>query len=257
MKFEVPTEGNEKLEKIIRRLEDNGEIEGFLESANVNAVDRLKYSDHGPVHSKIVANAALRILRIFTSQGITPSIVEDHEMTEDDAEVVVVLSSILHDIGMAVNRKGHDRLGIGLAKSMLDDILSEIYDRKERAVITSEILGAIYNHNREEESLTVESGILKVADGLDMEEGRARISFEAGRENIHSVSAMAIDDVKIEEGEEKAVKIKINMSSSAGIFQVNELLKDKVLTSGLKDHFKIMAEINDSGEEKILEKFEI
>src|ERR687898_808181 len=50
--------------------------------------------------------------------------------------------------------------------------------------------------------LLVEAGVVRVADALDMAQGRSRIPFEAGQIGIHSLSAAAIDEVKIEAGDE-------------------------------------------------------
>ena len=39
--------------------------------------------------------------------------------------------------------------------------------------------------------------MLRVADALDMEHGRSRVSLETHLPNIHSLSAAAIDEVRI------------------------------------------------------------
>jgi metal-dependent HD superfamily phosphatase/phosphodiesterase len=80
---------------------------------------------------------------------------------------------------------------------------------------------------------------VKVADALDMERGRARIPYEAGRINIHSVSALSIERVSIEGGLEKPIKVKIEMSNPAGIFQVDNLLATKIRDSGLEGFVSI------------------
>lgn len=253
MNFEVPTKSNKKLEKIVTLVSEDKELEGYLKSANINAMDRLMYSDHGFTHIKIVANAALKLLRILIDRGVKPSIVKDYDMKEEDAEVIVVLGAALHDIGMAVHRKDHDEMGISIAHHFLESFLDNIYEGVEKGSMISETLGTIYSHDGKAKPLTVEAGILAIADALDMAEGRARIPFEAGRVDIHSVSAMSIDEVEINEGEkdEKPVQIRIHMNNSAGIFQVDELLKKKVLDSGLQQYFNITAEIRGE-EDKIL-----
>ena len=104
--------------------------------------------------------------------------------------------------------------------------------------------------------LTIEAGIVTIADALDMAGGRARIPFSKGKIDIHSVSAMAIEGIEVKEGEDVPLKIKIKMSNSAGIFQIDELLKPRVQESGLGEYLHIEAEI--AGEEKrILERIEL
>jgi metal-dependent HD superfamily phosphatase/phosphodiesterase len=90
-----------------------------------------------------------------------------------------------------------------------------------------------------------------------MEQGRARIPFEAGKVDIHSVSALSIERVELQEGKEKPIIIKITMSNSAGVFQIDELLKPRIENSGLQDYIHVVAEITGEKERKIIEKFEI
>ncbi len=256
----VPTNGNEVLEKVIQKVNQNETLKTYLKICNVMAISRLGYSDHGQVHVKIVANIGLRILRILVKHGVTPSIVRDYEdvgMKNEDAEVVVFLASILHDIGMIIHREKHDELGIAIAYPILQEILNGVYDEKKKAIITSEVLHAILMHDNNIKPLTIEAGILRVADGLDMEKGRARIPFNAGKINIHSVSAMAIDKVEIKEGKDKPVEVLIRMRNSAGIFQVDELLKQKINISGLRDYIKVNVEIAGEKEDKLIENYTI
>jgi hypothetical protein len=90
-----------------------------------------------------------------------------------------------------------------------------------------------------------------------MEEGRARIPFEAGKVDIHSVSALSIQRVEILEGREKPITIRIAMSNSAGVFQIDQLLKPRIENSGLQNYIRVLAEITGEKERNILEKLEI
>jgi metal-dependent HD superfamily phosphatase/phosphodiesterase len=217
----------------------------------------MGYTDHGPTHIKIVANSALKLLRILIENGVVPSIVKDYSMKPEDAEVVVVLGAIFHDLGMAVARNGHEQYGVVLALGFLEKFLQPIYSEEERSIICSEVLHTIVSHEHPNVPLTVEAGIVRIADALDMEEGRARIPFQAGKVDIHSVSALSIEKVEIREGEKKPITIKITMSNSAGIFQIDELLKPRIESSGLQNYIHVLAEITGERERKILEKIEL
>jgi len=102
-----------------------------------------------------------------------------------------------------------------------------VYEEPERTIVASEVLHAVTAHRRRGEPLTPEAGVVRVADALDLAKGRSCVPFESRRPNIHSLSAAAIDRVKIESGDERAVRIEIAMNNSAGIFQVDELLATK------------------------------
>ena len=255
--FRLPIKGNKKLRVIMDEVRRDQVLHTYWKCSNITAIDRMGFSDHGPTHVKIIANSSLRMLRILIEAGVTPSIVKDYAMTNDDAEVVVVLASILHDLGMAVLREEHEVFSFLLALEFLKKYLPIVYKEEEAAVLTSEILHAILAHHRQQRPLTIEGGVVRVGDALDMEKGRARIPFEAGKINIHSVSAFSIENVSIEKGSEKPVIIKIKMSNSAGIFQVDELLRKKIQNSGIEDYIRVVAEIIGEKEPKIITKFEL
>ena len=248
----------------MEKVKQDKKLQTYWRCSNVMAMERLGYTDHGPTHVKIVANLSLRLLRILIEKQVKPSIVKDYDMKNEDAEVVVVLGSIFHDLGMVVIRNHHEMYSGLIALEFLERCLTGTYGEEERAIITSEVLHAIVSHEitpkRTNKPLTVEAGIVGIADALDMEAGRARIPFKAGKIDIHAVSALSIEKVEIienEEKEKKPITIKITMSNSAGVFQIDELLKPRIETSGLQDYFHVVAEITGEKEQKIIEKFEI
>jgi metal-dependent HD superfamily phosphatase/phosphodiesterase len=93
----------------------------------------------------------------------------------------VVLAACLHDIGIAVHRHDHELHSIFLAYPKARQLLSGIYEEPALTVLAAETMHAIVAHSANEACLTVEAGVLKVADALDMSQGRSRIPFEAGR----------------------------------------------------------------------------
>jgi metal-dependent HD superfamily phosphatase/phosphodiesterase len=255
--FNIPFRGNAKLEQVMDNVKADVKLHTFWRCANVMAIERMGYTDHGPTHVKIVANLALKLLRILVDKQVKPSIVRNYGMTNEDAEVVVVLGSIFHDLGMVVMRNDHEMYSALVALEFIERLLKSVYSDEERAIICSEVLHAVVAHEQPNKPLTVEAGIVSIADALDMEAGRARIPFNAGKIDIHAVSALSIEKVEIVEGEKKPITIKIMMSNSAGVFQIDELLKPRIETSGLQDYFHVVAEITGEKERKIIDKFEI
>jgi len=63
--FNIPCRGNAKLEHIVEKVKNDLKLQTFWKCSNVMAIDRLGYTDHGPTHVKIVANSALKLLRIL------------------------------------------------------------------------------------------------------------------------------------------------------------------------------------------------
>jgi len=255
--FNIPFRNNAKLKHVIDKVKEDTKLQSFWKCANVMAIERMGYTDHGPTHVKIVANLALKLLRILVDRQIKPSIVKHYGMKNEDAEVIVVLGSIFHDLGMIVIRNDHEKYSALIALEFVERCLTPIYTVEERAIISSEVLHSIVAHEQPNKPLTVEAGIVGIADALDMEAGRARIPFKAGKVDIHAVSALSIEKVELIEGGKKPITIKITMSNSAGVFQIDELLKPRIKKSGLQEYFHVIAEITCEKERKIIEKFEI
>lgn len=255
--FNIPLNNNRKLAHVMKKVKTNTKLQTYWRCANVMAIERLGYTDHGPTHVKIVANLALRLLRILVSKQVTPSVVKNYGMKNEDAEVVVVMGAILHDLGMIVTRHDHEKYGVLLAREFVEKTLESIYSEEECAIMSSEILHAVVCHERPNNPLTIEAGIVGIADALDMEAGRARIPFKSGKIDIHAVSALSIEKVEISEDGKKPITIRIKMSNSAGIFQIDELLKPRIENSGLQQYFHVLAEITGERETRIIDKFEI
>jgi uncharacterized protein len=257
MKINVPARGNRKLRTLIARVNEDTQIKAWWHVANVNAVARLMINDHSWVHIQIVANIALKILRQLTRHGIEPNFVRDYGMTEEDSEVGVTLGALLHCVGMAVHRDGHEDFSLFLAEPKLRELLKGIYEEPELTVVTVEVLQMITSHREYGKPLTLEAGIVRVADALDMEQGRSRIPFERGRVSIHSLSAAAIEDVVIEDGEQRPIKIEILMNNSSGIFQVDEVLKAKLTGSGLEPYVEVVAHIDTEAEKSLVSVYRL
>jgi len=252
----APTRGNRKLEALIGAANADQRLRAWWHMQQVFAT-RLGMSDHSWVHVRIVLNIALRLFRLLVKRGVQPAMVRDHLMREHDAEVVIAAGCLFHDTGMSIHRSDHEAFSLFLAAERLPDLLEGIYDEPDRTVVTAESLHAVIGHRRRGDPLTPEAGIVRVADALDLAQGRSRVPFEQGRPNIHSLSAVAIDSVEIRAGEEKAVTIEIAMNNSSGIFQVDELLATKLHGSGLEEHVEVVARIDAEHEKRLLPVFRI
>ncbi len=252
MRINIPVRGNRKLRTLLERVNADRQLKGWWHVANVNAVVRMEINDHSWVHIQIVTNIALKLLRQLAKHGVEASVVRDYGMTRDDAEVVVTLGALLHCVGMAVHRDGHEDFSLFLAEPKLRELLGGIYEEPELTVVAAEVLQAITSHREYGKPLTLEAGVVRVADALDMAQGRSRIPFEHGRVSIHSLSAAAIEEVSIKDGTERPVGIEILMNNSSGIYQVDGLLKAKLRGSGLEPHVEVLAHIDTEAEKRLV-----
>jgi uncharacterized protein len=252
----APSRGNRKLEGFLEAVNEDEQVRAWWYMAQVHA-ERLGMSDHSWVHTQIVLNIGLRLLRLLVKAGVEPAVVADHAMKARDAEVVVAGGALLHDVGMSIHRTDHEEYSLFLAQAALQRLLADCYREPERTVVISEILHSIIGHRRRGEPYTVEAGVVRVADALDMAQGRIRIPMEAGREGIHSISAAAVDEVRIEAGEERPVRIAIELNNSAGIFQVDDLLATKIRGTPLEGRVEVVARIEGESEKRLLSGFRL
>ncbi len=257
MRIRVPVRANRTLRTVIDRVNRDDQLKGWWHVANVNAVARMEINDHSWVHIQIVTNIALKLLRQLTKHGVEPNVVRDYGYTRDDAEVIVALTALTHCVGMSVHRQGHEDFSLFLSEPKLRELLAGLYEEPDLTVIVSEVLQGIISHRSDGQPLTLEAGILRVADALDMEQGRSRIAFERGRVGIHSLSAAAIEEVEISDGEQKPIRISIRMNNSSGIYQVDGLLQAKLRGSGLEPYVEVLAHIDTEAEKRLVPLYEL
>jgi hypothetical protein len=247
---------DETLNRVLPVLTEDTEVRTYLDAQNVNAVDRKGYNDHGPKHIEIVRNRALRLYELLKRAGVSFNGASDQGLAEADEAVVVALAATLHDVGHVVHRDHHAYYSIPLASDLLDRLLPEFYDTADAVRVKAETLHAILCHHTEEDPLTREAGVIRVADALDMERGRSRIPYEKGGRGINTLSSRAIRDVSLRAGEDTAVLVEIEMVNAAGVYQVDNLLKAKLRDSTLEEHVRIVA-INTKEESGLVERIEL
>ena len=252
----APTRGNRRLESFLSAVNADDQVRAWWYMAQVTS-ERLGMSDHSWIHVQVVLNVALRLLRLLVKAGVQPAMVTDHGMRDRDAEVVVAGGALLHDVGMSIHRTDHEAYSLFLTADKLEALLTDSYKQPERSVVAAEILHAVIGHRRHGDPYTLEAGVVRVADALDMAQGRSRIPFEAGQVGIHSLSAAAIDEVRIEAGEERAIRIEIDMNNSAGIFQVDDLLASKLRGTPLEAHVEVVASVEGETEKRLLPAFRL
>ena len=257
MQLRLPARGNRKLRRLAERVNADPQVKAWWHVANVNAVLRLQINDHSWVHVQIVANIALRLLRLLVKHDVQPSAQRDYRLTADDSEMIVVLASLLHDVGMSIHRRDHEDWSLFLAEPKMRELLEGIYEEPELTVVVSEALQAITSHRADGEPLSLEAGVLRVADALDLAKGRSRIPFERGSVSIHSLSAAAIDEVRITDGGSRPVTVEIVMNNSSGIYQVDGLLKAKLRGSGLEPYVDVVARIDTEAEKRLVPAYRL
>ena len=229
---------------------EHKELQSLQDYANIVSIRRLGYNDHGPVHMRKATLNAIKMYKLLDQKGIKLNLESEGICKNEDSLVAVVISSLLHDLGMSVSRDSHELIGLIVAQKYIDEIINQIYTEDEitqRIAVKSIVLEGIFGHMTTYKIYTKEAGLVLVGDGCDMEEGRARIPTLLRNEpkagDIHRHSSSAIEKVKIEAGEEKPIRIEVVMNESVGIFQVEEVLYPKILSSPIKPYIELFAQV--------------
>ena len=228
-------------------LLDDPEVQHLQEYANVVSIKRLGFNDHGPVHMRTVVLNALSMADLLHKAGIKLSLEADEVGSYEDSIVALMTAGMLHDIGMTVGRADHEHASVELALPLIDRVLREVYgeDIGKRVVVRSMALECIVGHMATQKIHSLEAGLLLVADGCDMEKGRARIPMMIATESrmgdIHKYSASAIEEVRIEKGAKRPVRITVEMKATVGFFQVEEVLLHKIESSPAKPFIELYA----------------
>lgn len=226
--------------EMVARLVSDPETGSNWDMADYLTVSKLGYNDHGEVHHKIVAASAASILQLLHEGGVTSDVVKAGGGELDDAFLVVTAASLLHDIGNQVHRDGHPEMSVVLSIPILERFLAPIYpDPEQRYEMRGFILHAIRTHDVDLKPLTLEAAIVAVADACDMTKARARYVFDSGSISIHTVGALSIERVQIERGQQKPLRVTVELNNSAGIFPVENYLVPKINSGDLAQHTEV------------------
>ena len=229
--------------KLWNLMGQDAEVNADWDMSNYIAVNKLHFNDHGEIHMKIVTANALKMLKLLDESGVVGDIVKAKAGDIDDEFLVVLAGGLLHDIGNQVHRENHHLHGVSLAIPILDRLLPEVYkDPEVMYEMRGHILTCIYSHEFEVRDLTIEAALIGIGDGTDMTKGRGRMAFDSGNVNIHTVSALSIEEVSITKGTDCPIGIHIRMSNSAGIFQIQETLFKKIIGGPLEPYIEVIAE---------------
>ena len=224
--------------QIIQVLESDIEVQTLWYMANRTS-RRAAVNDHGPVHVRTAMHHGDTLLRLLMEAGVQPNCITDHAMSEDDTRAVVLLGLALHDVGMSIHRDRHELLSVPIALDWLRRNLPPTYSEPQLTVVISEVVHAVLAHNVNERCLTLEAGIVKVADALDMTKGRSRKAISAGKIDIHSISAAAVEAVRVTRGTRKPIRIEVDINNPSAVFHLKEVFGQKLARSSIQDYVEV------------------
>ncbi len=233
--------------ELVKYLFADEELQEMQDYANNVSIKRLGYNDHGPVHMRQVAANAIKMLNLLQDSGIKTSLEKEEIGTFEDSMCAVIIAGLMHDLGMMIGRQGHEDMSVILAKPIIERTLMHLFpdNLHRRTVIKSLAIEAIIGHMSSRKIHSIEAGIILIADGCDMTKGRARIPMAINTTprvgDIHKYSANAIERIGIHHGDNKPIRIDIEMSGDVGFFQIEEVLLGKIESSPAKQYVELHA----------------
>jgi metal-dependent HD superfamily phosphatase/phosphodiesterase len=236
-----------KVLEAAKLIMEDEEIQAAQEYANTVSIVRLGYNDHGPVHMRTVALNAVIMMDLLKKAGIKTSLEKEECGSFEDSLTAVLFAAMLHDLGMSVGRQDHELHSIYLALPVINRMLERLYPEsvQKRVITRSLALEGISGHMGTRTVHSLEAGVVQVADGCDMTKGRARIPMALGGSprvgDIHQYSANSIEEVRIQAGSEKPIRIEVLMSGEVGLFQVEEVLLGKLSSSTARPYIELYA----------------
>lgn len=240
--------------ELAKYLFADDELQEMQDYANNVSIRRLGFNDHGPVHMRQVVGNAIKMLTILHECGIPTSLENEETGTFEDSMCAVILAGLMHDLGMAIGRQGHEEMSVLLAQPIIQRALMHVFpdNLHKRVIIKSVATEAIIGHMCSRKIHSIEAGIILIADGCDMTKGRARIPMSINSApkvgDIHKYSANAINRIGIHHGQKKPIKIDIEMSGDVGFFQIEEVLLTKIDSSPAKQFIELYAGV--AGQER-------
>ncbi len=249
-------EGNPR--RIVEILIKDREVRYLQDYANTVSIKRLHYNDHGPVHMRTVALNACTMTALLREAGIPSSLEAEDCGSWEDSLAAIILAAFLHDCGMSVGRDDHEVSSVVLTLPLVSGILNTVYpdNLEKQVIIRSLYTECVLGHMASRKIHSLEAGIILIADGCDMEKGRARIPMlmdtESRPGDIHKYSASAIETVTISRGIKKPILISVDMSESVGFYQIEEVLLRKVDMSPAKGYVELVAKVTGGQEKRYL-----
>lgn len=113
--------------EMVKYLFADEELQEMQEYANNVSIRRLGYNDHGPVHMRQVVGNAIKMLNILHDAGIRTSLEIEETGNFEDSMCAVILAGLMHDLGMAIGRQGHEEMSVLLAQPIIDRTLMHIF----------------------------------------------------------------------------------------------------------------------------------
>lgn len=245
--IECSGESDNLPKRIMTELLENDEIQAIQDYANTVSITRLGLNDHGPVHMRTVCRNALKMLRILHDAGVETNLQKEHSGSFTDSVAAVMLAAFLHDAGMTIGRKDHELYSGIISYQLISDVLLKALpkDTRRRTVIRSMAMEGILGHMATRTIHSIEAGLILIADGCDMTKGRARIALEIPTKpmegDIHKYSANSIERVHITKGDDRPIKIEVNMKAEVGLFQIEGVLMPKIQSSPAKHLVELYA----------------
>jgi len=245
---------NTRLQRIVDRINQDDELYMLWRCANVNAAT-ARMSDHGRCMCRssptLRSSCSVCWSGTASSRRSSPSTRRERRRRGGGRA------------RGAAARRGHGdssrrprALQPDPRHAQLRELLDGVYDLAARTVMLAEVLHAIIAHRSDGRPLTLEAGIVRVATRWTWP--RAAHASRSSWPGQHPLALGGGDrPYRDPAGEQQASADRREMLNSAGVFQLDALLKEKLSGSGLEPYVEVIATIQGEAEKKLIEVFRV
>jgi len=220
-------------------------IKANWDLADYLLLEKMHFNDHGRGHAYVAAMNAVNLMLHLMKVKVKPDFVKDHGGDLDDAMTILVVATLLHDIGNQVSRENHHMYGVMLTSQLVEEILKGVNPKitpEKITIMKGFILHCIASHDLDTQPLTTEAAVCSIGDGMDMTRGRSFTARKLGSFSMHALSVWMIESVTLSVMNKK-VQIRVVMDDLAGVFQIEQLLLPKVKSTYLMKYIDLLIDI--------------
>jgi metal-dependent HD superfamily phosphatase/phosphodiesterase len=253
IKAEIKKLGGQ-LPQIFDSILKDPRILSYYRLGDFMATYEYKTTPHDLNHAKRAAYYALSIYDHLHSRKIKSDIVKAKIVDLKEAEAIVLMAAMMHDIGNTVDREKHPTYSVFLAEPVISDLLGEYFPER-KAVMYPMVLHAINAHSsRGIPPETLEANCVALGDRCDVSHKRIREDYHVKR--FKSLVDETIENIDIN-SKVTPLTIDVYMDDPLAIFRVERIIKEiNTRCFMVKKYATVRGFLKEKGKMKLFEKWQ-
>ena|GEM_PF-5159766 len=244
----------EPLPQILDFILKDPRILTYYRLGDFMATYEYKTTPHDLTHAVRATHYALSIFDHLHSRKIKSDVVKAGIINIKEAEAIVLMATMMHDIGNTIDREKHPTYSVILAEPVISDILDHFFPEK-KSVMLPMVMHAINAHScRGIPPETLEANCVALGDRCDVSHKRIRQDYHLKR--FKSLVDETIENIKIGSGV-TPLTIDVYMDDPLAVFRVERIIKEiNTRCLMLKKYATVRAYLKEKGKMRLFEKWQ-